>query len=267
MARLLNNGVHITFYSDSDRAVYAWMEDWALTPQWINDDGIVETSKQIKKVFATPDRAFGMMRKLLGNENVSTHEASIPLPFYSITRLDPIFEPERDLAANSIRAYRTKQIWCDTLGRYISLAEYNAGLCPTAEFRSYDLSTKTEEEANEDIWFYEGSSVVPQPYMVTYQFDLWCKTLGEALVQQQQFQRQFLHGREIINVYYPEPFNSRDCLVDNPTYVNNSDLEPGEDNVNIRFSFTADVHCWLAPDMGRTGPVKNLDVDYYNLDG
>ena len=276
MARLYNGNVDIWLYTDADRAIWSWVDGWARTPQWINDNGEVETSKIIKKVFATPDRAFGMMRKILGNSNVPSHEAPIPLPFYSITRLDPIFDPRRDLAAFSIRAWRARQLKCPVCDLIVSLEDLNNGICPYCAAviteaniikLNYDISSKTEEEALEDEWSYEGSTEVPRPYTVTYQFDLWCRTLGEAMYQHQEFERNFMHGYDIIEVEYPEPFRARDCLLDNPTNVNNSDLEPGEEEVKIRYSFTVDLQCWLPPRLQRTTPVKELTIEYHNLDG
>ena len=119
-------------------------------------------------------------------------------------------------------------------------------------------------EANEDEWSYEGSTDIPRPYTITYQLDLWSKTIGEALYQYQEFEYQFLHGMEIVDVNYPEPFNTRECLLDNPECINNSDLEPGEAGPNVRYTFTFDFHGWISPRVARTNPVKTADMEYYD---
>ena len=277
MAQLFN-GLYIWLYRDVDPAVYTWMEDWAKTPQWVDNDDTSHAAKQIKRVFATPDRAFSQMRKILGLDEVPTHEATIPLPFYSINRLDPVPEPERDLVnLSGTRAYSYRQVKCTVCDNILSLAEFNTGVCPycasaisetvNSEFTEYDLESKTEAEALADKWHFEGSDEMPQPYMVQYQFDLWIKTLGEALYQQQQIARQFIKGDLEIDIDYPRPFDTQRTYINNLESVNNSDLEPGEDNVNVRYTFTMDVHTWLPPLIQRTGPVKELDIEYHNLDG
>ena len=274
----LYNGVYIWLYRDVDQAMYDWMEDWALTPQWIDDGSVTHAAQQIKRVFATPDRAFSQMRKIMGLANVPTHEATIPLPFYSIHRLDPVHEPDRDLVMlGGTRAYSYRQVKCTVCDNILSLAQFNTGVCPycassisetvNSEFTEYDLEDKTEAEALADKWHYEGSEEMPQPYMVTYQFDLWTKTLGEANYQQMQIARQFTKGDIEFDIDYPRPFDTQRTYIDNLEMVNNSDLEPGEDNVNIRFTFSCDVHTWLPPLIQRVGPVKELDIEYHNLDG
>jgi len=268
------NGVYIFLYTEVDQAIHSWMDSFAKTPVWIDDNGDTHPATTIKKVFATPQRAFGMMRKIL-RMDIDTHETPIPLPFYSIMRLDPIPEPDRDMVTlGNIRAWDYKQIKCTVCDTIIPLASFNTGTCPhcgasidedtNSEFLSYDLESKTVDEANSDEWHYEGSSWVPEPYMVQYQFDLWCKTLAEANYQQMLFMREFTKGDLILNIDYPNPMGTQKTYVDNLDITNNSDLEPGENNVNIRFSITCDVHTWLPPLIDRTGPVKTLNIEYHN---
>ena len=59
---------------------------------------------------------------------------------------------------------------------------------------------------------------------------------------------------------------SRECLLDNPEVVNNSDLEPGEAGPNVRYTLTFDFHGWLAPRLSRINPVKTADMEYYDYD-
>jgi len=277
----LANATYIWLYSDCDQAVWSWMADWAKTIPFIDQAGESHPAKNIWRVFATPDRAFGQMYKVLLkagaiDPDIPEHEATIPLPFYSITRLDPVPEPDRDLPSHWVRAYQTVQLECPHCHYILSLAEFNTGVCPhcgepvneqNVIQLSYEQSEKTRDELLADKWSFKGSDRLPEPFLVQYQLDFWCKTFGEARYQAMNMHYQARKGDMLLNVDYPEPFGTQPTYVNEFEAQNNTDLEPGEDEVNVRYTMLFNVHTWLPPFIFRTGVVKRLDVELHNYDG
>lgn len=274
----LADGLFLWGYSKLDQTVIDFMFDWAVT---------LDGSNTMYVVFATPDNAFAEMRKVLAKQrsdssdidDIKEYEQEIPLPFYSINRMMPVYDTSRAYAGRGLSYYKAQQITCNECEEIISLATYNSGTCDCGAdissssdvtFTDYDASSKTETEADADEWHFQSSTGKPEPFTIMYEINLWTDTKGERDFNIMNFTRQFHQNNNpgilYLDVDYPEPMGTVKAYCTELEYTDNSDLEPGEGRVNHRVTFQFNSHCWLPPAIDRVSVVKTLKEEFKDYD-
>lgn len=183
--------------------------------------------QKVPKVFATPERAFSQYAELLAKTrgiNIETiNKGTIPLPMISVNMSDASYDGKRD-NWNEIRK------------------GYYAKLVKTPEGKRIYKPVNLEEE---DPEFVIGCKY-PIPYNLVYKIEIWTKTLLEARAIQAQYMRKFQGQIACFAVAHPLPLGNMKIIARLGTMLDNSDLEPTENNRTvIRFTISTTLDGWL----------------------
>lgn len=103
----------------------------------------------------------------------------------------------------------------------------------------------------------------PLPVLLEYQVDLWTYRLQESNLVQRAYFKQFRPWKRLC-VDYGDFWGEKWLSVENLGVVNNSDLEPGTNKTEYRYSFSFRFygHCFSDPTLTRT--IETICVSYYH---
>jgi len=230
-----------------DELVYHWLD--GLKVDYGELGGDPKRNFGILRVYATPNRAYASMEDLLVRKGWLNPDTpgdgsggavpdagrrsymKIPLPFASITRSAPVFDTTRSLTKMQLSYY--------------------------SEDFDHALKFKT-----------------PSPYNIPYQIEFWCKTKFTEIHILEWITSQIdgfgLGHTEFFLKYSPkfgmppneiQPFGTKLITVVIDDMSDNSDLEPGEGDRQLRFSVQLTLKAWFFL------PPKTSDNRYGKLNG
>jgi hypothetical protein len=225
------------------------------TDRTTNNDGSVSTKIWvIPKCFATPDRAHAqiakVMKKSSGQNVPQTKVDAVPFPFISLSRIGHEYDAYRHQYADR---------------RYASLVLADG--THTTDPAIVDQWCKGEIEAKGI-----GRSRWPLPVNIQYQVDFWSRNLRHHDSFRVQLYRLFYHGVHYLSVPFNSPFGERIIGTFLESLVDNSNIEPGEDQRDLRWAATITVKGWIPDEIEHmfTIPfVKQICIDWrlrYDLD-
>ena len=176
-----------------------------------------DTSYPLPCVFATPDRAFGQIRRQIARKKKIKEEdvdiRTIPLPIASISRLGQSIDLSRYVRHKFNRLY-----YNPSEDKYIGMDR-------------------------------------PNPWDLTYQVDIWAKTIGDLDSLTTQMNLWLRADEFYLTVDHPIPMGERIVLTQFKGMVDNSLLDSKtEEKRSLRRSFTFIVHGWIVH------PAQNADV-------
>jgi len=203
-------------------------------------------AKAIPRCFATPDRAFSQMAKVLGKFLGTTVDvARIPLPFSSLSRLGI----ERDPTRSQISPVRASAL-IDSYGEYHSDED--------------DIQSWLDGTLDASL---VSSSLHPVAVKVNYQVDYWARNLRHLDKVSEQLFQAFYYGVFTITIPFPEPFGDKMVSVEMADWGDNSDLE-GDESSNRRLRKTVGftVSTWIPMAASSTKLVQEIDIDAYHSD-
>lgn len=223
---------YVAWYDSYDKAIMYW---------FLNN--VKRAGKAVPCVFATPERAFGQLAKVLSGKHGRTYtEKTVPLPFMSLTRLTDRLDHARRWSRGRLRKM---QIW-DQYGN-----------------RSFAKdSTPTEAQADRvDSW--EGMEY-PQPIVMTYQLEVWVRILRDLdLIKNRILQALDLGDTVYLAVEHPEPFGLKLRPLILEGIQNTSQLEAAEGKERtLRETYSFALEAYIPRPSTRTKAVKAAEVEF-----
>jgi len=205
---LAHKEIYVQVYDNYDRKFVDWVGN------------IIHRDYPVARVFASPERAFAEMKKMLDKKSAAVGKNSpsvVPLPFISISRTFEDFDPTR------YNRHELRRLFSNSAGTEC-------------------LSVK---------W--------PIPVNIRYQLDVWAMYGRDMSSIKQQYKLLFWEGGRdyLLEVRHPVYLNDpsrtyADAYYDmriplfNEGIVNNSDLEPGEQRRKVlRETFTLRAEGWI----------------------
>jgi len=177
-------------------------------------------------VWASPDRAFGQIRRQIARKNqVKESEVkTIPLPIASLSRINQNID----------------------LTRYVRFKFNRLKYVPTEQK-------------------YIGMDR-PNPWDMVYQIDVWAKTIQDLDMITTQINMWLRADEFYLRVAHPSPMDERIVLTQFQGMVENSKLDTGqEEKRTLRRTFTFVVHGWVIHPPDEYGIVRRIIVDFYDM--
>jgi len=237
--RFVDQDVWVEWYDGYDKAVIRWILN-----------SIKRDSKSVPTVFASPERAFGQLAKVLnkrkrGVSGSSYTAKTVPLPFMSLTRLTDRNDFERRWHKGRIRK--------------LQALDYNLKPLPT------EFMGMPEDTDQLNAWEQQR---FPTPKVLTYQLDAWAKELRDLdLIHKLVTVGMSVGDLNYLDVKHPQPWGWMYRPIIWTAFQNNSNLEVAEgDERALRYTFNFDVEAWI---MMPSDPVKAVlaaQVDVHNFD-
>lgn len=176
-------------------------------------------------VFATPERAFGQIKKQIARKTGKAEQdiVTIPLPIASISRIDQKLDLNRYV-------------------RYKFRRQYYA----------------PNDELYIGMWR-------PAPWDMTYQVDLWARTIGDLDMLTVQLVQWLRADEFYLTVDHEIPMGERIVLTQFMGMAENSQLDHGtEEKRTLRRTFSYVVHGWIYFPRIDTRIIKKIIVDFYD---
>lgn len=237
--RFVDQDVWVEWYDGYDKAVIRWILN-----------SIKRDSKSVPTVFASPERAFGQLAKVLnkrkrGVSGSSYTAKTIPLPFMSLSRLTDRNDFERRWHKGRIRKLQA----LDNLGNRMPV----------------ERMTQPDNTTEFDAW---EQQEFPSPIVIPYQLDGWAKELRDLdLIYKHVVTSMQSGDLTYIDVKHPEPWNWLLRPVRWTGMTNNSNLEVAEgDERSLRYTFNFEVEAWIMKPSTSVKVVKAAEADYYDFD-
>jgi len=111
------------------------------------------------------------------------------------------------------------------------------------------------------------SSKFPAPVNVQYQIDLWTRFVEEMNLWERYVLEEFASTYIYLRIRPNDVYGWKKYIVFLRGIANNSDLEPGEGEREIRKTVTLECQCWMFPDVITPKPiVKRIEYRVYDYD-
>lgn len=230
-----DDDVFLPWYTGYDRSVMYW---------FLNN--VKRGGKSVPAVFATPERAFGQMEKVLRNKFGSSYQGkSVPLPFISMQRMQDTLDHERRWHYGRIRKMQA----VNSRGKYSAAAE------------------ETPDDADQlDSWL---GMEFPHPVTLNYQVEAWARIGRDLDLIRYRILMAFEgHGSAVyLNVEHLPPFGWQKKLLTLSAVRNTSQLEvqEGQDRT-LRETYDFTLEAWIPFPAEATKAVKAGAVDVEAVD-
>lgn len=211
--------------------------------QWLLNT-VKRQGKSVPAIFATPERAFGQLSKLLRKAGSTYTSRTIPLPFLSVQQLSDAYDHDRRWHAGNIRKMQM-------------VDQYGNNSAEPGE---------TPDDADQiDSWL---GMPFPQPVVLNYQVEAWARVLRDLQLIKKRIMMQLNHGSvAYLSVQHAQPFGWVQRPVTLKNVADNSMLEVAEGQEKIlRHTYDFLVEAWMCFPVTTTKAVKAAVVDIHEED-
>lgn len=225
----------LPWYDAVDKSLMYWL---------LNN--VKRDGKSVPAVFATPERAFGQMGKVLRNKYGSSYDGkSVPLPFISLQRLQDTLDYEKRWHYGRVR--KMQAVNAD--GKYSA----EAGEVP--------------DDADQiDSWL---GMEFPHPVTMNYQIEAWARIARDLdLIRHRVLMAFEGHGSMVyVAVKHPKPFGwqLRPLTLKGLRNTSQLEVQEGQDRT-LRETYDFSIEAWIPFPAEETKAVKAAVLDIEEQD-